>query len=356
MRKAINTMKKKLKIAMVMPSFAETGGPEVAVKNLVDALLEKGVDVTLFAPADWRTKAKHIPTIYKSLKNIKNLYNQPEQIETNLMIESQLKVLKYREKFDIIHINLQGYAATLARLAGKPCVLTFHSEINALNFRQIRESGISTVALSHRHREGMPVSVVIENGINTKKINYSFEKGNYLITIGRLTESKGIEDAIKIAKKANKKLLIFGRIGFSEKRRRYFNKKIKPLLGDKIIYKGEVSQHKIFYYLKRAEALLFPIVKLNGKPLFICPLVVMESLACGTPVIGTPIKPLPKPLQDPKIACVSKNLNILIKAAENTDQFDRQKCREFAEKYFDNSIMADKYIKLYEKLVPGKHA
>jgi glycosyltransferase involved in cell wall biosynthesis len=349
-------MIKKIKIAMIMPSFSETGGPEVAVKNLVDALLEKGIDVTLFAPADWHTKAKHISTIPKSLKKIRGLYSQPEQIARNLTIVSQLGVLNYREKFDILHINLQGYTAVLARLAGKPCVLTFHSRINPLDFEQIKRAGAYTVALSQGHKENLPVSAVIENGINTKQIDYSFEKGGYLITIGRLTESKGIEAAIRIAQKTNKKLLIFGRIGYSEKRVEYFNKKIKPFLNKKIVYKGEASQRKIFRYLKGAEALLFPIAKLDGKPLFVCPLVVMESLACGTPVIGTPVDPLPKPLRDPAVACLSKSLSALIRAARNTDKFDRQKCREYSEKYFDNSIMADKYIKLYERLVPGKHA
>ena len=114
---------------------------------------------------------------------------------------------------------------------------------------------------------------------------------------------------------------------------------------------GEVSQLEIFKYLKKAEALLFPI-KRNIK---VCPLIVAESLACGTPIIGTAMNPTPKLLKDSKVACLSMNFNVMVKAVKNIENFDRKKCRKVAEKLFDSSIMAKKYIKLYKKILAKKN-
>jgi glycosyltransferase involved in cell wall biosynthesis len=113
---------------------------------------------------------------------------------------------------------------------------------------------------------------------------------------------------------------------------------------------GEASQERLFLYLRNAEALLFPIrPKMNS--LNVCPLVVMESLACGTPVIGSRVAPLEELPGWKKIAFLSEDITALKKAVLAAEKFDRKKCREFAEKHFDRSIMADKYINLYKKIL-----
>jgi glycosyltransferase involved in cell wall biosynthesis len=342
-----------LKIAMIAPAFGETGGPEVAVKNLVDALLEKGVDVTLFAPADWHTKAKHVPTIPKSLWNMRDFKDQTDQMRKNLILENLLTVMDYQQKFDIIHLHSYRYAASVGCLLSKPCLLTYHSKIIPLEFKQIKKTVSFIVALSERHGNKMPVSAIIENGIPTKNISYSFKRGGYLVAAGRILNQKGFDVAIDIAKEANKKLLIIGRIGVAKERVAYFNEYIKPRLSNKIIHINEVSQSKFFTYLKNAEAFLFPYKNSTGS-LSVCPLIVMEALACGTPVIGTNINPLPEPLKDSSVACISNNFAVWVKAAKSTEKFDRKKCRKFAEKYFDSSVMADKYIRLYKKILRRK--
>jgi len=344
-------MPKKLKVALIAPAFGQTGGPEIVTKNLAESLLEKGVDVTLFAPADWKIKTRLIPTLEKSLWNMKDFKNQTTLVRNNYLAQSQLEILNHKNNFDIIHLHSHRYAYTLAKLTKTPCVLTFHNKPLRQEFNFIKSAGIYPVFLSDAYKNKFKASAIINNGINTKEIPYSFLKGRYLIVIGRITEPKGIDVAIKIAKRAKKKLLILGRVGNSLKRQQYFNKKIRPLLDANIIFKGQVSQDKVFSYLKGAEALLFPIIKPHKEDLFVCPLVVMEALACGTPVIGTTIHPTPKPLNDPEVAFLSKNFSALVKAAKSIEKFDRIKCRKYAEKYFDTSLMTTKYILLYKKIL-----
>lgn len=339
---------KKIRVAMVAPPFGEDGGPEVLVKQLTNALLKIGVDVTLFAPADWKTKAKHIPTLSQSLWNMADFKKQTRRVRNNFIVSSQVKVLTYQKSFDIIHLNSQGIAYVVGSNATIPCVLSLHNKITVSEFEQLKEAKIYTVSLSKSQKGKFKTSANIWNGISMENISYSLEKGQYLISIGRLTDYKGTDRAIQIAKGAGKKLLIFGRIGNTATRQAYFKEKIEPFIdGKQIIYMSEVSNKKIYDYLRGAEALLFPLRRPD-----ICPMIISEALACGTPIIGTTIQPLPEILgRNNKIAILSNKRQDLVRAAKNTSQFNRLACRKYAEKYFDSRIMAEKYADLYKKLL-----
>jgi glycosyltransferase involved in cell wall biosynthesis len=347
---------KKIKVAIVAPSFGETGGPEIAVKTLVNAFLRrKDVDVTLFAPKDWKIKSKHFPTIPQSLWSMKGFKQQTEYFRRNLILENILKVTLHQDKFDIIHLNSYRYAYAVATLLHKPCLLTLHSGITKQEFEQMLRVKIFPVALSKRHKRNYKVAAIINNGISIGNIKPSYSRGKYLLTAGRLLDNKGIDIAIKVAKKTGKKLLIFGRVGVGQDRQDYFNKKINPFLNNQIVYMGEASQERLFSYLKNAEALLFPIKarQERGKlaKLSMCPLIVMESLACGTPVIGSRVYPLEEMAGWKKVAFLSENPNDLAVAARGIERFDRKTCRTFAENNFSSDIMAGKYVQLYKKIL-----
>ncbi|EKD46697.1 MAG: glycosyltransferase [uncultured bacterium] len=340
---------KKLRIAMVAPPFGDTGGPEVVVKNLTDAFLKLGVAVTLFAPADWKTDATLVPTLPQSLWQMTGYSEKTPQERLAIRIKSQTEVLKHEKDFDIIHLHSQRYAHLVAELSTKPCVLTFHNKISDPEFSQIEKAGIFTVALSESHKKDFAVSAVISNGTGVFEIEPSFKKGEYLIAIGRLAEPKGMDIAIEIANKTGKKLLIFGRKGSSAERQEYFNLKIAPFLSENIVYMGEASQIEIFKYLQDAEALLFPI-RTNIR---VCPLTVIESLACGTPVIGTAMHPMPDFLSNSKVGCFTQDVEEMVDAVRQVESFDRRECRKVAEENFDSLVMAKKYLALYEKIISG---
>lgn len=343
-------MKKgKITVAMVAPPFGDTGGPEIVTQNLTDALLELGVEVTLFAPGDWKTRARQVVTLEKSIQNM----NQEEKKNiAKLRADSQGRVVEFADNFDIVHFHSQRDSANIAKKIKTPCVLSFHNRIKPEEFIENVEAGLHTVALSAAQQGKFKVSAMIHNGVPVSEIDFSLEDGKYLMFIGRFSDQKGIDTAIELAIKAKKKLLIFGRIGNTRERKEFFAKKIEPFLDDEnVVYMGEVSHAEIFEYLKKASALLFPIRRSE-----VCPMVVAEALACGTPVIGTTIAPLPELLNDLRIAFLSDNINELVSALQDTKRFDRKICRKYAEENFDSLVMARKYLDLYEKILKSAKA
>ncbi|MEI7890470.1 MAG: glycosyltransferase [bacterium] len=337
---------KKLRVAMVAPPFGDTGGPEIVTQNLTDAFLELGIDVTLFAPGDWHTKAKHIVSLEKSIWNMPSISKLSPRDFRDIKIASQEKVLEFESDFDIIHLHSQRYASALCEKVSIPCLLSFHNRIDDAAFEIIEKTKLYTNALSQSQSGTLKTDAIIYNGVPTKKISYSFEKGEYLMFVGRLNDQKGIDTAIEIAIKSGVKLLIFGRIGNTKERKAFFAEKIEPFLdGINIIYMGEVSHVEIYEYLKSASALLLPIRRPE-----VCPMVVGEALACGTPIIGTTIGPLPEMLQNEKIAFLSDDFAELVTAVKNTDKFDRKECRKYAKDNFDSLVMAKNYLELYEKI------
>ena len=336
-----------MRIALVAPPFSRNDGPGIVVKNLFQALQKKqGIEVTLFAPGDWDLPGNHKTTIPKSLREIKGFLQQTPFERRNLIFENILKVSLFEEQFDIIHLHSQ-YAYALASILHKPCVLTLHNKIIPEEIRQLQRQGVNLVALSKLHGRDFPSIPVISNGINLDDITPSFSEGNYLIFIGRLHESKGAHTAIEIALKTNSKLLIFGRIGNSEKRQAYFREKIAPFLNEHIIHKDETTQAELFSYLRHATALLCPIQSRRT----VCPLVMMESLACGTPIIGCEVAPLEELPGWQNVATLSGNINTLIRSVKTIKSVDRNLCRTFAKKHFCASIMAEKYLQLYQRIL-----
>lgn len=343
-------MPKRLKVALIAPAFGQTGGPELTTIQLADALADKDIDVSLFAPADFITKAKLVATMDQSLWRMRDLSKMSTFEKKNLFISSQVKILTVQDNFDVIHISSQRYAYAVAKNIRKPGVVTLHSRMIKRDFEFLKKTGIATVALTKKYKNLIGATASIYPGIPIKKISPSLEKGTGFIMIGRITDQKGISIGIKIARKTKKKLTIIGRVGNSQERKDYFKKHVQPYLKkNSITFIKEISNEDLVSLIAKSEALLFPIMRPEtfGR-------VTIEALACGTPVIGTKIDPLPEILKSKKVAFLSNNINDLIEAARETEQFDRLECRKYAEKHFDSSIMADKYIKLYQEIIKNR--
>ncbi len=337
-----------LKLAMVAPPFGITGGPEQVVYNLVEELVKLKVDVTLFAPADWTSSAKHVPTLPQSMWNMPNLGELTNAEKHQLITLSQQKVLKYQKNFDLIHLHSQRHVCPVAAKTKKPCVLSIHSLIEKADFKKLQQAKIYTITLSQSQRGDLDSFATIHNGIPISSVKFSEKPGKNFIFIGRLNEQKGVDRAVKLAQKSGIELLIFGRVGYDPERKKFFREKIEPYLNQLISYRGEVAHTQIYRYLREAKALLLPISKPETNSM-----VGLEALASGTPIIGTKQGPLPELFSgNNQISFLSNEETELINAIKHTDQlFDRRECRKFAEENFDSREMAEKYLAGYEKIL-----
>jgi len=336
-----------MKVAMITPWFGPTGGPELTTAQLADALVEKGIDITLFAPADFKTKAKLVPTLEKSLLSMDDLPEMTTHEKRNLAISSQVRILVEQDDYDIIHFQPQRYAYAVLKYIRKPSVITLHNQMKPRDYALLKSTGVATIALAKKYQERVGADAAIYPGISIESIIPSYTQGSGLITIGRITDQKGIHLAIEIARKAGKKLTIVGNIGKSGERQDYYEEKIKPFIdSDSVRLIETIPNGELIKLIAKSEALLFPIIRPEtfGR-------VSAEALACGTPVIGTTIDPLPELLTDPKVCFLSNDMDALAEAARNTDQFDRKTCRRYAEEKFDIRETAEKHILLYEKVI-----
>lgn len=336
-----------MKIAIVATSFGQTGGPELSAIQLADALVEKGVDVTLFAPGDFQTKAKLVPTLPKGLWAREDFEQQTLQERRNLLISAQMKIILSQNNFDLVHLTSPLYAYAVASHLHVPCTMDLTNKLKERDLALIKSANVFTIAFTEKYREFVKADVAIHLGVPTANIPTSFAKGSGLITVNRITEQKGIPTAIKIALATHKKLTIIGRIGHSAERQKYYSTTIKPFIdGKNVTHIERLPNNEVLTLIAQSEALLFPILRPEtfGR-------VSIEALACGTPVIGTTIDPLPEILPNPRISFLSDDTNELIAAAQNTDQFDRHLCRQFAEDHYDTKKMAEKYSNFFKNVI-----
>lgn len=336
-----------MKIAIVATSFGQTGGPELSAIQLADALVENGVDVTLFAPGDFQTKAKLVPTLPKGLWAREDFEQQTIQERRNLLISAQMKILLSQDNFDLVHLTSPLYAYAVASHLHVPCTMDLTNKLKERDLTLIKSANVFTIAFTEKYREFVKADVTIHLGVPTTNITPSFVKGSGLITVNRITEQKGIPTAIKIALAVNKKLTIIGRVGHSPERQKYYLTAIKPFVdGKNVIHIERLPNDEVLNLIAHSEALLFPILRPEtfGR-------VSIEALACGTPVIGTTVDPLPEILPSSHISFLSDNIDELITAAQNTGQFDRRACRQFAEDHYDTKKMVAKYSAFFKSII-----
>lgn len=341
-----------MRVALVAPPFGSTGGPEVVVQNLAQAFSENHTDFTLFAPGDWKTDCRFIPTIPESLWNMENFSEQSEWERRNLIFGSQTTVLRHQDDFDLIHLHSQRSAYAVAVGARIPTVVTLHSQISTVDFEQMRSVGIHTVGLTRSQVGSLPVDAVIGNGLPLDQIQPSFAPGEYLLAVGRLNMQKGVHQAIEIAKKSGKKLIVIGRIGTSPERQEYYREYIAPLIdGASVRLIESVPHEKMYDYYRGASFLIHAITAPETHSL-----VAIEALACGTPVLGTTVAPLPEIFPEVKSSAFlfSDDLETLAEAASHPERFHREDARKYAEDHFDSRIMAKKYLALYEKILSSQ--
>lgn len=339
--------KVKMKIALISPIAWRTPpihyGPWENIASLLcEGLVKRGIDVTLFATKDSKTSGKLCaicPCGYEEDKTI-----EPKVWECLHICE----VFERANEFDLIHNNFDFLPLTYSCLVETPVLTTIHgfSSPAILPVYEKYNNKNYYVSISNSDRcEKLNYIATVYHGINLEQFTFRNQKENmedYLIFFGRMHPDKGAKEAIQIAKKVGKKLIMAGIV----QDREYFDKEIKPNFGEDIVYVGSVGTEQRDKLLGGAYALLHPIF--FEEPFGLS---VVEAMACGTPVVAFNKGSMPELIENGKNGFLVETVDEAVLAIGKISEIDRQCCRDIVEKRFSVERMVDDYIKVYQQII-----
>jgi glycosyltransferase involved in cell wall biosynthesis len=342
-----------MKIAQVAPLYESVpprlyGGTERVVSWLTEQLVSLGHDVTLFASGDSVTNARLVPVCKQALRM------NPTCVDATahhvLMME---RVFTRASDFDLIHFHVDYLHFSLSRRSQVPTLSTLHGRLDIPdlvplydNFREV-----PLVSISDAQREPLSWAnwqATVHHGLPRESLHFCPGAGKYLAFLGRVSPEKGVEQAIEIAATSAMPLKIAAKVDRTD--RDYFERAIKPLLDHPLVeFIGEIGHAEKNEFLGNAAALLFPI---NWPEPF--GLVLIEAMACGTPVIAYPFGSVPEIIPDGVAGFVVDDVKGAVDAVNRIHEIDRRECHEHFERHFTDERMAREYLNVYRRLVRGE--
>ncbi|OGY88572.1 MAG: hypothetical protein A2677_01325 [Candidatus Komeilibacteria bacterium RIFCSPHIGHO2_01_FULL_52_14] len=354
-----------MKIAIVAPVMVPVpppkyGGVEQIVDELAHGLGERDYAVTVFCSGGSTIAGKNIERVETSP------YPTREHQKENRTLEiAQIEaVLDRQDEFDAIHFNYEpiifraerdGREVNLLDYFKKPVACTFHNITtipeNIAYYRSAaslyRHTMVFVSKNQRSHVSFFPNSKVIYNAILLEHFPLEKHKENYLLFLGRITPVKGILEAITVAEKTNIPLIIVAKVDPVD--RVFYEKEVKPRIdGTLVRYVGELSVEEKIEYLKKARCLLFPI--LWEEPFG---LVMVEALACGTPVVAFRRGSVPEIVRDGVNGYITDTVDQMIVAIQACEKISPSDCRKSVER-FSIGRMVDEYESIFRKLGDAK--
>ena len=315
-------------------------GPwEQVASNIAEGMIKKGVEVTLFATGDSVTGGKLEAICEQGFEENRNQdYKVLECLHISNLMENA-------GKFDLIHNNFDFLPLTYSGLIKTPLITTIHgfsSQKIIPVFKKYNAMG-NYVSISNSDRSAeLDYLATVYNGLNIADFDFIGQPDDYLIYFGRIHHDKGTAEAITIARKSKKKLLIAGIIQDEG----YYRDKIEPQFDDQIQYVGHAGLEKRKELLGKATALLHPI---NFNEPF--GMSVAEAMLCGTPVIAFNKGSMPELIQHEKTGFLVTNVDEAAEAVLQLKTISRKNCRDWAVSKFSSNKMVDDYYKLYQQIL-----
>lgn len=341
-----------MRIAQVAPLYESVpprlyGGTERVVSYLTEELVCCGHEVTLFASGDSETSARLVPACERGL------WRDPDCRETLphhvRLIEM---VLSQASRFDVIHFHCDYVHFPLLRYCPTPTITTLHGMLRRHDLESLFGAypEVPLVSISDDQRRPFPDAnwqATVYHGLPGRLHTFRQQPGDYLLFVGRISPEKRLDRAIEIARRTGRQLKVAAKI--YDEDRAYYKTSIRPLLRDSrsfVEFMGEVGGKDKDELMGNAYAFLFPI---DWPEPF--GLVMIESLACGTPVIAWNNGSVPEIISDGHTGFVVDTLNDAVKAVSDIARLSRAACRRTFEEQFDAARMARDYVQVYSRLI-----
>ena len=341
-----------MKIAQIAPLHESVppqlyGGTERVVSYLTEELVRQGHDVTLFASGDSKTSAPLIPICKEALRLSKNI------VDSFALHMVQLQeVIERANEFDVLHFHNDYYHFAVSQILKYNHLTTLHGRLDISELQPLYKKFPMVPLVSISNSQRLPLKNVnwigtVYHGLPVADLTLQDGQGKYFAFLGRISPEKGVDKAIEIAKRTGIKIKIAAKIDKADKE--FYESEIAPLLDDPLVeYIGEIGEHEKQNFLGNSLAMLFPI---NWPEPF--GLVMIESIATGTPVIAFRSGSVPEVIDDGVTGFVVSSVEGAVKAIAGLHKLSRKKIREVFEARFTAEIMAKNYVRLYEKLIDG---
>jgi glycosyltransferase involved in cell wall biosynthesis len=335
-----------MKIAVLSPVWfpvppTRYGGIEWIVSLLAEGLVRAGHDVTLFASGDSSTSAKLV-SVYDEAPSA--------QIgQTQVELRHALACFERADQFDVINDHTGPLGVTAGGVVGTAVVHTVHGPLAGepgLLYRALAHVApeVGLISLSMNQRKPLPELNWVANCPNALELDvYPVRphKGDYLLFLGRMSADKGAHRAIEVAKEAGLPLLLAGKMQ-DHAEKEYFEEHVRPNLEWGIEYLGEVDHAKKVDLLQNARVTLFPI---QWEEPF--GLVMIESMACGTPVLATRWGAVPEVIEDGRTGFIVDDYREMPELIDRATALDPFECRRYVEERFSSDRMVRDYEEAY---------
>ena len=339
-----------MRIAQVAPLYESVppkcyGGTERVVSYVTEELMRAGHQVTLFASGDSVTAAKLIPASRRALRLDKDCI---DQLAHHVVLLE--KVFRQANEFDVVHFHIDYLHFPITRRTPITHVTTMHGRLDIPDLAPVYAEfdDMPLVSISDAQREPLPTAkwiATVYHGLPQDLYQFRARPGKYFAFLGRISPEKRVDRAIKIAKRIGIPLKIAAKVDLVD--REYFKKVIKPLLRDPLVeYVGEIGEGEKDDFLGNAYALLFPI---DWPEPF--GLVMIEAMACGTPIIAYRQGSVPEVIEQGHTGFVVDDLADAVAAAKRVPELSRERCREVFEQRFTARRMARDYLRVYQGLI-----
>jgi glycosyltransferase involved in cell wall biosynthesis len=344
-----------MKIAQVAPLYESVppklyGGTERVVSHLTNALVELGHDVVIYASGDSETRARLRPACPRAIRL--DPYSVDSFADHVRLVE---RVFKESDEFDIVHSHIDYLGFPLFRRMETPHVTTLHGRLDIPNLQPLyREfTELPVISISAAQRSPIPWAnwqATVYHGLPEDHYTFREAPGKYLAFLGRISPEKRVDNAIEIALRAGVPLKIAAKVDKVDQQ--YFDELIKPLLTDPLIeFIGEIGETEKDEFLGNALALLFPV---DWPEPF--GLVMIEAMACGTPVIAFRRGSVPEVMHDGITGFIVRDVASACQAVEQIGRLSRRRCRDVFEERFTSTRMALDYLDIYARLLAGRAA